>query len=63
MYKFIEGFDLGMRDEGLSHGNEVGHDVSEWLLSLADLGSFMDEPLTSISNKAKHEKIAYTANN
>jgi len=32
VYKFIEDFDLGMRDEWLPHGDEAGHDVSEWLL-------------------------------
>jgi len=58
VYKFIEGFDLVMRDEWLPHDGEAGHDVSEWLLSLPDLGSVMDEPLTSTSNKSKHEKIA-----
>jgi len=39
------------------HSNEAGHDVSEWLLSLPDLGPVMHKPLTSTSNEAKHEKL------
>jgi len=36
-----------MRDEWLPHGDEAGHDVSEWFSSLPDLGSVMDEQSTS----------------